>query len=154
MLELVRYIHLNPVRAKLVRRPEVLGQFGRRRDAAVRQYTSYIRAGRVQGYRPDLHTVVDQRFLGSDAFVAALRRASPDGGIPPPVDVPLDTIAEAVCGRLGLEGANLRARSKARAITSRQRGQALISLQFGGGHWTRWPSRESATHTHSGVTHL
>jgi hypothetical protein len=79
-LELVRYVHLNPLRAKIVadlkeldgypyaghsailgkwkRRwqetEEVLGRFGSGRAASIRGYREYVEAGVSQGRRPDL----------------------------------------------------------------------------------------------------
>ncbi len=72
LLELGRYIHLNPVRAKLVRRPEdyrwssyreyvsargdglvdtdeTLGLFSRRRDIAIRRYREFVNGGVDEG---------------------------------------------------------------------------------------------------------
>lgn len=80
LLELVRYIHLNPLRAKLVegltaletypycghgvilgRREEswqdadlVLGYFGRQRSLARKRYREYVKEGAEVGRRPDL----------------------------------------------------------------------------------------------------
>jgi hypothetical protein len=80
LLELTRYIHLNPVRAGLVKRvPElrgypwtghaalmggvdrawqetatVLGHFGQRRRRAVQRYEEFVRKGIAQGRRPEL----------------------------------------------------------------------------------------------------
>lgn len=79
-LELVRYIHLNPLRAKLVKdlkeleaypysghptlvgkisRPwqetdEVLSRFGERRSQAITKYREFVAEGLHQGRRPDL----------------------------------------------------------------------------------------------------
>ncbi len=80
VLELVRYIHLNPVRAKLVGSMEeldgyqwaghgalmgkrecpwqdtdyILGRFGEERRSAQRAYRSFVEGGIAQGSRPDL----------------------------------------------------------------------------------------------------
>ncbi|MHB8765225.1 MAG: transposase [Deferrisomatales bacterium] len=80
LLELVRYVHLNPLRARLVGsleelgafpysghsavlgkvlRPwqnvdEILRRFGKRQDKARRDYEAFVRAGVDQGNRPDL----------------------------------------------------------------------------------------------------
>lgn len=92
LLTLVRYLHLNPVRAGLVQAPEewrwsshkaylesvppswvsaeqILGQFrrsGPRRRAA---YRRFIADGMGEGHREDLYEVVEQRYLGSEAFI-------------------------------------------------------------------------------------
>jgi putative transposase len=80
MLELVRYIHLNPIRANIVKtleelenyqwaghkyliakeslawqgREQVLLYFGKRERAATQKYRQYIAEGLTQGHRPEL----------------------------------------------------------------------------------------------------
>ena len=94
--ELVRYIHLNPVRAKVVRRAEdyawsshraylglercewvdsevVLRYFGARRKRAVELYRAFVRAGRRERHREDLYRGVEGRFLGGDEFVSEVK---------------------------------------------------------------------------------
>ena len=93
LLELVRYLHLNPVRAKLVRRPEaypwsghraylgketlpwlttewVLGQFGARLGIGRKRYEAFVREGQGLGRREEFHRGGDddRRLLGSDRF--------------------------------------------------------------------------------------
>jgi hypothetical protein len=100
LLELVRYLHLNPVRAGVVPelrqldrypwtghsallgtvpRPwqavgEVLGHFGSRRRQARAAYRAFVAAGVNQGRRPELQGGGLIRSLGGWAAVAALRR--------------------------------------------------------------------------------
>ena len=93
LLQLIRYIHLNPVRAKIVKRPEeypwsghkaylgrqklpwlstewVLGQLGKRKLKAVEKYQEYVREGVQEGHREDFHRgKEDVRVLGDDKFV-------------------------------------------------------------------------------------
>jgi putative transposase len=99
-LELVRYIHLNPLRAKLVDRVEaldeypysghsalmgirlvdwqdtdiVLGQFGRRKRTARRDYQAFLCEGIERGRRPDLTGGGLIRSLGGWGEVKAQRR--------------------------------------------------------------------------------
>lgn len=93
LAELVRYIHLNPVRAKMVERPEdypfsshhaymgttaagivdvdpLLRRFGRRRAIARERYAEHMAAGMGLGHQPSLYTAKDG-VLGSDEFVDA-----------------------------------------------------------------------------------
>jgi REP element-mobilizing transposase RayT len=100
LLELTRYIHLNPVRAGLVRdlaaldryrwtghrallarRPppwqaveEILGQFHRTAGEARRRYRQFVADGLRQGRRPDLQGGGLRRSAGGWAGLAALRR--------------------------------------------------------------------------------
>jgi REP element-mobilizing transposase RayT len=100
LLELVRYLHLNPVRAGVVNdlrrldrypwtghsallgrvpRPwqavgEILGQFGPTPRRARAAYRAFLAAGLPQGRRPELQGGGLLRSLGGWAAVAALRR--------------------------------------------------------------------------------
>jgi REP element-mobilizing transposase RayT len=100
LLELTRYIHLNPLRAGLVRdlaaldryrwtghstllgrvrRPwqnveEVLGQFHRTAGEARRRYRQFVAEGLRRGRRPDLQGGGLRRSAGGWAGLAALRR--------------------------------------------------------------------------------
>lgn len=94
LLELCRYVVLNPVRAKITRKPEtypwsscrataglapvppaltvdwVLRQFGRQREAAQRQYRAFVAEG--IGQEAPWAQVQGQVLLGSERFVARL----------------------------------------------------------------------------------
>ena len=100
LLELVRYIHLNPLRAQLVRDLDeldrypyaghsalmgrrvyewqavdaVLGQFARRAAAARERYRAFVADGIARGRRPDLVGGGLIRSLGGWAAVQELRR--------------------------------------------------------------------------------
>lgn len=100
LLELVRYIHLNPLRAGVVKRvveleaypwsghsalvgqiprpwqavDEVLAQFGPRKRQARQRYREYVAAGAPQGRRPELQGGGLRRSAGGWEAVAQLRR--------------------------------------------------------------------------------
>jgi putative transposase len=90
--ELVRYIHLNPVRARMVRKPEeyqysshgcylglqpagivdvdpVLRHFGAKKKVARERYGEFVRAGMKLGHRDDFYRAADGCILGSEEFV-------------------------------------------------------------------------------------
>ena len=90
--ELVRYIHLNPVRARMVRKPEqyqysshgcyvglqpagivdvdpVLRHFGAKKNVARERYGEFVRAGMKLGHRDDFYRAADGCILGSEEFV-------------------------------------------------------------------------------------
>ncbi len=93
LAELVRYIHLNPVRAKLVKDPEkyrwsghrtymgqepllwlttewVLSQFGRRLKNSRARYGEFVHLGIKEGHRQEFHEGTSGgRLLGDDSFV-------------------------------------------------------------------------------------
>lgn len=96
-LEVSRYIHLNPVRAKMVARPEqypwssyrgyqrasrtvewvrydrVLGAFATAPSLARRAYTRFVRAGIEEPPPSPFAGALEGMLLGSDAFVARVR---------------------------------------------------------------------------------
>ena len=98
LLELSRYLHLNPVRVGEVRAAwefpwssaaafvgkapapeyllmeEVLGHFGRRRATARRRYAAFLRAGVEQGGAPPWAAVEGQLLLGERRWVERLKR--------------------------------------------------------------------------------
>lgn len=95
LLELVRYIHLNPARMKKptavgeypwsshpahlgkgsvvkVETALVLGRFGSRVGRARGGYLRFIEEGQGQGHEQRYYETVDQRFLGDERFVEAV----------------------------------------------------------------------------------
>jgi REP element-mobilizing transposase RayT len=94
LCELVRYIHLNPVRAGMVSRPEdyeysshraylgrepagivnvdpVLRHFGAKREVARERYRKFVAAGIKQGHCEEFYAAEEGRILGSEEFIDA-----------------------------------------------------------------------------------
>lgn len=92
--ELVRYIHLNPVRARMVNRPEdyqysshraylgmaamgivdldpVLRHFGARKEIARETYRQFVAAGVKHGHREEFYASSEEQILGNDEFIDA-----------------------------------------------------------------------------------
>ncbi|MBI1920387.1 MAG: transposase [Geobacter sp.] len=81
VMELTRYIHLNPVRAGMVRSPEEYPWSGHRAylgSESIPWLTSdwvlarkFVELGKDDGHRPEFHSgrEVDSRLLGDDAFI-------------------------------------------------------------------------------------
>lgn len=94
LLELIRYIHLNPVRAGMVRFPDeypwsshtsysgdstcppwltmdwALAQFARNPDTATKRYRAFMDDGLGEGHRKDFHRgSFEGRALGDDTFI-------------------------------------------------------------------------------------
>ncbi|MBM4350089.1 MAG: transposase, partial [Deltaproteobacteria bacterium] len=92
LLELVRYIHLNPIRAGVVADPErylwtshlsyfgrgpkglvnsdfVLEQFGKNKSHSRQKYQEFILEGHDSGHQKKYYEVKDQRFLGEESFI-------------------------------------------------------------------------------------
>jgi REP element-mobilizing transposase RayT len=130
LLELTRYIHLNPVRAGMVQDPMaypwsghrtylgkrslpwlttdwVLGQLGKQMNVAQTRYAHFVGEGVGGGRREEFHRGTGEgRMLGDDDFVSrALARAGARLGRP----APLRAIVAAVCREVGLREFHLRA---------------------------------------------
>jgi len=97
LLSLSRYVHLNPVRAGLVERPEeyqwssyrgyigkekgedwieyrwVISQFGEQRKRAERRYKSYVEEGLREGAEDPLKGVYGQVVLGGEEFIERIK---------------------------------------------------------------------------------
>ncbi len=145
LLELVRYVHLNPVRAALVATAEdypwsghraylglenlpwlttdwVLSHFDRREAGARARYRAFVRAGvragSAAGTRDEFHLGTDDsRVLGSARFLESVL-----GPPARPAKAPsLGAIVDRVCGRYGL-GAGALAGPGRRRLGSEARG--------------------------------
>jgi putative transposase len=135
LLELVRYIHLNPLRAGLVEVLEdypwsshriyigvdkseaidpsfVLGQLSRDPSAAKKSYKSFVMEAISQGRRQDLYKVSDQRILGNEAFHKQVfqRHRGEEGEFVgmPTVHFELDELEEIMEEAMGVEYGLLR----------------------------------------------
>jgi putative transposase len=122
LLELVRYIHLNPVRGGGVDDPEkypwtghlsymgkakvdlvdkdlVPSQFGEKKSLACRRYGQFVLAGLALGHQKKYYEVKDQRYLGEDEFIDGIERqkASSYPGI---FEIPMKDISMEVADRM------------------------------------------------------
>ena len=170
LLELLRYVHLNPVRAGLADTPEgypwsshslylighdsggvavedILRQFSSARDHAVVAYRAFVRDGLPEGHRQDLYTVVSQRLLGDDRFVERMEKQAPRHPQKFPVKLHLDTLAPQIGRILGVSEVHLhdegrsRAAALARAIIAYiAREEGAIPLTASAYHFKRDPA--------------
>jgi hypothetical protein len=156
LLELVRYLHLNPVRSHIVKDPArypwsshrvylgnasreqggieagwVLSQFSRHRGEAVRRYRRFVLEGIAEGHREDLYATKEQRYLGDDEFVDEVSRKLEERE-PRPVRVELGEVEEAVCREYHLSLDLLRARSKDRRGSFGRAVVAYLGQELGG----------------------
>jgi len=151
LLELVRYIHLNPVRAGLAQDPGdypwsghraylgqetlpwlttewVLGQFARRPDAARRRYEAFVLEGRKQGYQEEFHRgPKDPRLLGDDRF---RERVALRGDACPRVP-PFDEVVTAVCREYDVTTSLLRDPGRRRQVSEARAAVAWLAFQLG-----------------------
>ncbi len=156
LLELVRYIHLNPVRAGLIRHIDryrwsshpmylrgdgkggwvsvdaVLKQFGEKRHQAIRRYREFIRDGLGEGHREDYYRVIDQRFLGDDEFVEEVRERGQEAEERLPVDIVLKDIVQAACREFGVRPERVSQRGKSREVSRLRWTIGKLAVEEGG----------------------
>ena len=144
LLALVRYIHLNPVRARLAKRPEhythsghtsylvnvppkiieagpILKMFGGRK-----QYESFVLQGIRESHNDEYYTVEDQRFLGEEGFGEEISRAAGAKEERKPKK-PIETIFKEITRQLETTPDLLRGKDR-RWDTSKKRAEAVASL--------------------------
>jgi putative transposase len=134
LLELVRYTHLNPVRAGMVKKPSaypwsshhaytggetlpwltsdvVLSRFSAKLDKARQGYESFVAEGQTEPHRPEFHAgASDARVLGDDHFAEKVLAVKADVV----QDIRLDDCIAQVCRVYDLEAGVLSERGRVR----------------------------------------
>jgi hypothetical protein len=155
LLALIRYIHLNPVRAKLVTRPERYRYSGHNSyltdgtakivDAAPilklmggkKAYERFVLDGMNEKHNETYYTVEDQRFLGEEGFGEEISRAADENSehkARKPINVAFKEVAQRVEATPELlRGKNRRweistKRAEAVAILVREYGYAVSEV--------------------------
>jgi len=136
LLELIRYIHLNPVRAKVVTDPDgypwtghlgylgkakdglvdedfVLGQFGRRKSLARRKYREFVMERLDGEHEGKYYEVKDQRYLGEESFIDRIegQKREAENAV---YDVSIEVIAREVSKVTGITQESLYGLSRSR----------------------------------------
>jgi REP element-mobilizing transposase RayT len=138
LLELVRYVHLNPVRCGMVRDPReyawsshraylgeehlpwlttdwVLGQLAHDRAEARRRYAHFVLDGLDEGYRKDFHQgAIDRRVLGDDRFLEQIADATVRSRSVRPT---LEPVVAVVCRNYHVDEGGLAGASQQRRLT-------------------------------------
>jgi hypothetical protein len=135
LLQLIRYIHLNPVRAGLVRSPEryrysgdhaylqgkatetldpttVLSMLGGKQA-----YRRFVRDGLSEGHKEEYYAVEDQRFLGAKGFGEKLLKKEPGLSDKMPKRRSIETAARELAKLLKIEVRSLRSPDRGWAIS-------------------------------------
>ena len=154
LLELTRYIHLNPVRAGIVQSPEaypwsghraylgseiipwlttdcVLSQFAGKSERARRGYREFVDRGKDEGHRKEYHSgsANESRVLGDDTFIdKVLTQAEAR----PKKCIDLDEIIQSVCRKYEIEAKDLKAAGKYRNFSTARGMAAWLILETGG----------------------
>ena len=143
LLALVRYIHLNPVRAGMVKRPERYAYSGHASylragtpkiiEAAPvlsllggkRSYERFVLDGMGENHNEQYYAVEDQRFLGDEGFGEELSRQV--GEEERKANKPIETVIKEVAKRVRITPAELTGRDR-RWETARKRAEAVTLL--------------------------
>jgi len=153
--ELVRYIHLNPVRAGVVKEPEdygwsghraylgleiipwlttdwVLSQFSKRLSQARKAYSSYVQEGKRGSHQEGYHkgTEIDSRILGDDDFIDHVLEREPRRPRP---KATLDKIILEICRYFCVEEKDFFAKGKAHKLSEARGMAAWLALELGVG---------------------
>lgn len=151
--ELTRYIHLNPVRAGMVRETEkypwssyraylgletipwlttdwVLSQFSKRLSVARRTYMRFIQEGKGGGHQEEYHrgSDTDSRILGDDTFIG---RVLDEKQMKQRQKVSLDKIMVEVCRYFSLKEKDLGGVGKDRRLSEVRGIVAWLVLELG-----------------------
>lgn len=164
LLELVRYIHLNPVRSGMVREPgrypysghrayvegkvtetidprQVLGMLGGKA-----RYREFVSDGIKHGHKEEYYEARDQRFLGTEKFAEKLREQRDEPR--PTKRRALDPVLKALSKELGVGVAELRSADRSWAVSKARTmiGYVLIRRQgYGLGEVAKYLGRDPAT---------
>lgn len=168
LLELVRYLHLNPARVRTPMSPwqypwsshraylgergpvevataPVLEQFHRQLGPARRAYRRFLKDGLAQGHEAKFYDTVDQRILGDERFVQELeqRTASQSKVFSRPFRSSFGKLLPAVAQLYGLKPAALVAPGRQRAVVP-----ARAMLVYVAREWGRLTTQELGTRLH------
>jgi putative transposase len=167
LLELVRYLHLNPERMRspvqaatyrwsshdayvgkdnLVRieTGPVLGEFAKSVGKARLGYLRFMAEGKANGHQPDYYDVRDQRFLGDERFVEIDKRVQGDREIA----VPVPRVKLAVLLPLVAKSCRATEKDLAQAGRLRRRVTARSMLVYLGREWCRLSVKELGKRLH------
>ncbi len=155
LMELIRYLHLNPVRAGLVRDAgkymwsshgnylkgrdiegvaveEVLSYWSRRRGEAVRKYKDFILDGIGQGHREEYYEVKEQRYLGDDEFIERVEKGQENLVDAGPVKVTIKEVVEEIARQWGKNIEEILGKGREREASRLRAMAAYIGREVGG----------------------
>jgi len=155
LMELIRYLHLNPVRARLISDPSryrwsshgdylrgksetglavdrALALWGTHRGQAMRAYRQFILDGMTDGHRQEYYEVKEQQYLGEDDFVEVVHQTVAEQEENPPVKIAMGDVVQEIARGAGVPDNVVLNKGRGR-IGSRLRAQAVyIGREVGG----------------------
>lgn len=155
LMELIRYLHLNPVRAGIVKEPgryrwssdeayvrgkstggiaveEGLKLWGSQRGAAVKSYQRFVRDGLGVGHQEEYYKVKEQRYLGDDNFVEAVCRSVDEQEESYPVRITMEEIVEGLAKETGASVREILGKGRGRKASGVRAQAAYVGREVGG----------------------
>lgn len=155
LLALVRYLHLNPVRARLARvskewrwsshrdylgeerKPRVathliLRQFHPQRPVAIRRYLEFLRQPGAADHHPEYYRALEQQFLGDERFVEEMERRIQRKPSPGVIAVSFGEVCQVVARAFDMTVEEMRARGRERQAAVARVVAAQVAQLVGG----------------------
>ena len=155
LMELIRYLHLNPVRAGMVSDParyrwsshgeylrgrtergiaveEGLKLWGTQRGQAIRAYQRFVRDGLEAGHQKEYYQVKEQQYLGDDQFVEVVHRALDDQEETGPVKITMAEVLQEIVRGAGLSIAVVLNKGRGRKGSRLRAEAAYVGREVGG----------------------
>jgi len=165
LLELIRYIHLNPVRSRIIKSPEQYRYSGHRvylkgKPSDVLDPTKILRLlggkgayrrfvldGLGEGHNEGYYKVEDQRFLGAEGFGEKIQQEIGNEE-KPAVKRPMGTVIKELSEHLGIESKVLRGPDRSWAVSKSRTLVAYVLVRrvgYGLGEVAAYLGRDMAT---------
>jgi len=155
LMELIRYLHLNPVRAGLVRDAreygwsshgdyltgrdtggvavqEALSYWSKRRGEAVRRYKDFVLDGVGQGHREEYYEVKEQRYLGEEGFIERVEEEGERAAEAGAVRVTIGEVVEEVARQWRRDIAEVLGKGRGRETSKLRATAAYVGREVGG----------------------
>ncbi len=164
LLQLIRYIHLNPVRAGMVKEPEKYSYSGHRAylDGKASEaidprkvlsvlggrarYRAFVGDGVNDGHKEEYYEVSDQRFLGAEGFGEKLQDEQEEER--PKKRRPVDKVVEELSRHLAVQAPVLKSADRSWAVSHARTKIAYVLVRrqgYGLGEVARYFARDAAT---------
>jgi putative transposase len=155
LMELIRYLHLNPVRAGMVKEPtqyrwsshreylrggtdkgiaveQGLKLWGEPRGRAIKAYERFIGDGIAAGHQEEYYEVKEQRYLGDDKFVEVVHQTLDDHEETRPVRITMADVIQAIIADAGLAIGEILNKGRGRRGSRLRAEAAYVGREVGG----------------------
>ncbi len=155
LMELIRYLHLNPVRAGVVKDPrqyrwsshgeylrgrsdhgiavdQGLKLWGAQRGQALKAYQGFMSDGRGAGHQEGYYEVKEQRYLGDEKFVEDVHQAVDDQERSRPVRITMADVIQAISADAGVASGVILNKGRGRKESRLRAEAAYVGREVGG----------------------